>query len=138
MSSFFYLRAFGSLVGRTQPIALHARLLSTRHFSTPPIMSSIPKYPVAPRSDTVNIYKSEKQGEVKVPDPYDKLQETNEQTTRWIDENNTITRGFLDSNPDRQPLEDAIRKNWNYPKVCFWCLLRVVAQLTWQSFLHPI
>jgi len=40
------------------------------------------KYPPARRSDHVDTYKSEKHGEVKVPDPYDWLETYSEETEK--------------------------------------------------------
>ncbi|KAG6331834.1 hypothetical protein ID866_7256 [Astraeus odoratus] len=83
-------------------------------------MSSTPwipnQYPKARRSDHVDVYKSEKHGQVRVPDPYQWLEGQSEETDRWTTEQDTFTREYLDKNPDRMKLENAIRANTDYEK----------------------
>lgn len=75
------------------------------------------QYPPARRSDHVDVYKSEKQGEVRVADPYQWLEEHTDETDVWTSAQDTFTRAYLDKNPDRAKLEKAIRENTNYEKV---------------------
>lgn len=42
-------------------------------------------YPKARRGDHVDVYKSEKHGEVPVHDPYQWLEENSEETTAWVE-----------------------------------------------------
>lgn len=74
------------------------------------------RYPHARRSDHVDVYKSETKGEVKVHDPYEYLEHATEETEQWTTNQEAYTREYLDQNPDRQNLEDEIRKNMNYAK----------------------
>lgn len=75
------------------------------------------KYPSARRSDHVDVYKSKAKGEVRVHDPYEWLEHNSEETDKWTTAQEAFTREYLDRNPDRQPLEDEIRKNTDYAKV---------------------
>lgn len=75
------------------------------------------QYPQARRSDHVDVYKSETKGEVKVPDPYNWLEENTPETERWINDQEAYTRRYLDQNPNREKLEKAIEENMNYARV---------------------
>ncbi|KIJ65569.1 hypothetical protein HYDPIDRAFT_174977 [Hydnomerulius pinastri MD-312] len=74
------------------------------------------QYPEARRSDHVDVYKSEKQGEVRVADPYQWLEENTEETDKWTSAQDAFTRAYLDENPDRIKLEKEIRANTDYEK----------------------
>ncbi|EIM85490.1 prolyl oligopeptidase [Stereum hirsutum FP-91666 SS1] len=74
------------------------------------------RYPTARRSDHVDVYASEKHGEVKVPDPYQWLEQNTEETEQWTTAQEKYTREFLDTNPDRLKLEDEIRKSTDYER----------------------
>lgn len=43
------------------------------------------KYPNSRRSDRVDIYQSKAEGEVKVADPYQWLEENSKETEQWVD-----------------------------------------------------
>ncbi len=75
------------------------------------------RYPSARRSDHVDVYKSEKNGEVRVHDPYQWLERNTDETEQWTTAQEGFTREYLDKNPERQDLEDQIRKNMDYAKV---------------------
>lgn len=75
------------------------------------------RYPTARRADHVDVYESEKHGEVRVVDPYQWLEKNTEETEQWVNAQEQFTRDFLDKNPDRQILEDEIRKNTDYARV---------------------
>ncbi len=74
-------------------------------------------YPTARRADHFDVYKSKTIGEVRVHDPYVWLERNTEETEAWTTAQEACTRKYLDQNPDRQNLEDDIRKNMNYAKV---------------------
>ncbi|TCD60280.1 hypothetical protein EIP91_010432 [Steccherinum ochraceum] len=74
------------------------------------------RYPAARRSDHVDVYKSEEKGEVRVPDPYNWLEQDSEETVQWTSSQTEFTREYLDQNPERQELEDEIRKSMDYAK----------------------
>jgi prolyl oligopeptidase len=76
-------------------------------------------YPQTRRSDHVDIYKSATQGEVRVPDPYNWLEENSEERDRWIGVQESFTRSYLDKNPDHQRLETVFHDVGDYPKVLF-------------------
>ncbi|KAJ3553954.1 hypothetical protein NM688_g3348 [Phlebia brevispora] len=73
-------------------------------------------YPKARRSDHVDVYKSEAKGEVRVPEPYAWLEQKSPETDQWINDQESLTRKYLDAYPERQSLEDEIRENMNYAK----------------------
>ena len=75
------------------------------------------RYPPARRSDHVDVYKSEKHGEVRVHDPYQWLEQNTEETEQWTTAQEKFTRQYLDQNPERKDLEDQIRNNMDYAKV---------------------
>ena len=98
------------------------------------------RYPPARRSDHVDVYKSEKRGEVRVPDPYQWLEHNTEETEQWTTAQEKYTREYLDRNSERQELEDEIRKNMDYAKVrrvfgSVCCVPR--SQLSWRSASSP-
>ncbi|KAN0088402.1 Prolyl oligopeptidase, N-terminal beta-propeller domain containing protein, partial [Tylopilus felleus] len=74
------------------------------------------QYPPVRRSDHVDVYKSEKQGQVRVPDPYHWLEEHTDETDAWTSAQVAFTRNHLDKNPDRTQLEKEIRANTDYEK----------------------
>ncbi|KAL5527147.1 hypothetical protein ACEPAG_5938 [Sanghuangporus baumii] len=102
----------------------HLKLASARFAWCPPVsaMSTLitpwtpGKYPESRRSDHVDIYKSEKYGEVRVPDPYKWLEEHSKQTDAWTTTQADFTRKFLDQNPRREDLERQLRVNFDYEK----------------------
>ncbi|KAG6888631.1 hypothetical protein C0995_006875 [Termitomyces sp. Mi166 len=73
-------------------------------------------YPPTRRSDHVDIYKSALKGEVRVPDPYEWLEEYSDETDKWTTSQEIFTRAYLDKNSDRQRLEDVFRSNMDYAK----------------------
>ena len=85
-------------------------------------MSSTPwtpnSYPQTRRSDHIDIYTSATQGQVRVPDPYNWLEEYSEETDKWTAAQESFTRSYLDKYPDCQRLETVLEKAFDYPKVC--------------------
>lgn len=63
------------------------------------------------------MYKSEEKGEVRIPDPYNWLEQDSEETVQWTSSQTEFTREYLDQNSERQELEDEIRKSMDYAKV---------------------
>ena len=74
-------------------------------------------YPASRKSDHVDVYKSEKKGEVRVPDPFNWLEEHTDETAAWTTAQADFTREFLDRNPHRDSLEKEIRANSDFEKV---------------------
>ncbi|KAF7969402.1 hypothetical protein HWV62_27391 [Athelia sp. TMB] len=74
-------------------------------------------YPPARRSGHVDEYQSAARGAVRVPDPYQWLEQHTPETDDWVGRQEAFTRAYLDQNPDRVKLEDEIRKNMDYAKV---------------------
>ncbi|KAH0836753.1 prolyl oligopeptidase [Lanmaoa asiatica] len=74
------------------------------------------QYPPARRSDHVDVYKSEKQGQVRVADPYQWLEEPTDETDAWTSAQDAFTRSYIDKNHDRAKLEKEIRANTDYEK----------------------
>ena len=75
-------------------------------------------YPLTRRSDHVDVYKSEAKGEVKVPDPYNWLEQHNEETEAWTTTQEKFTRQYLDQYSFRDKLEEEFKVNSDYAKVC--------------------
>ncbi|KAI0722036.1 prolyl oligopeptidase [Cerioporus squamosus] len=110
------LRAPPAIIKRATPLSF--RLVSTSpRLAMPARTSWSPnRYPHACRSDHVDVYKSEKNGEVRVHDPYQWLERNTDETEQWTTTQESFTREYLDKNPERQDLEDEIRKNMDYAK----------------------
>jgi hypothetical protein len=98
--------------------AIPSRSTATLTSTMPPTPWTPNQYPDARRSDHVDIYKSEKHGEVRVADPYQWLEQNTEETDKWTSAQDAFTRTYLDKNPDRVKLEQEIRANTDYEKVC--------------------
>lgn len=75
------------------------------------------RYPQSRRSDHVDVYKSKANGSVKVPDPYNWLEQNSEETTRWVTAQEEYTREYLRSSPQWEHVEAEIRKVTDYAKV---------------------
>ena len=75
------------------------------------------RYPPARRSEVIDVYKSETRGEVEVPDPYQWLEGTTEETHNWKTAQEALMKQYLERNLNRQLLEDDIRSNTDYAKV---------------------
>ncbi|HJU92269.1 MAG TPA: prolyl oligopeptidase family serine peptidase [Pyrinomonadaceae bacterium] len=70
------------------------------------------KYPIARKADQVDDYHG-----VKIADPYRWLEDLDSEETRtWVEAQNKLSFGFLESIPARTPLEDRLTKLWNYEK----------------------
>ena len=73
------------------------------------------KYPEAERVDQVDEYFG-----VKVADPYRWLEEDVRESDRvneWVEQQNEITRGYLDNIPEREQLKQRLTELWDYDKV---------------------
>ena len=69
-------------------------------------------YPPARKADQVDDYHG-----VKVADPYRWLEDLDsEETRKWVEAQNKLTFGFLDSIPPRAAIKDRVTKLWNYEK----------------------
>jgi hypothetical protein len=66
-------------------------------------------YPPAARGDHVDVYKSEKDGDVRIPDPYRWLEVDSPQTDEWTTAQEQYTNAYLEQLPHRQQLTDEIR-----------------------------
>ena len=84
-----------------------------------PVTASSWSYPPTHRSDHIDVYQSEAQGEVKVPDPYAWLEKDGEERKRWLASQEALARKLLDSHPDRTTLEEEIRSSTDYERVSF-------------------
>jgi prolyl oligopeptidase len=70
------------------------------------------KYPAARKADQVDEYHG-----VKVADPYRWLEDLDSEETRaWVEAQNKLSFGFLESVPARASLKDRLTKIWNYEK----------------------
>ena len=69
-------------------------------------------YPTVPKGDTVDTYHG-----VTVPDPYRGLEDPDSDATRaWVEAENKVTFGYLESIPARAALKDRLTKLWDYEK----------------------
>jgi prolyl oligopeptidase len=69
-------------------------------------------YPQARRGDQVDDYHG-----TKVADPYRWLEDTDSaETHAWVEAENKLTFGYLDTLPYRQALSDRLTKLWNYER----------------------
>ena len=64
------------------PVQQPTRMTATWNAPTPWTPNA---YPKARRSDHVDVYKSEKHGDVHVPNPYQWLEENSAETTAWVE-----------------------------------------------------
>jgi prolyl oligopeptidase len=69
------------------------------------------------RSDHVDIYTCAAKGEVRVPDPYQWLEENSDDVDKWMTAQAAFTQTYLDRNADREKLEEKFRASTNYAKV---------------------
>jgi len=77
-----------------------------------PQMIKTNNYPVARKSDQVDDYHG-----VKIADPYRWLEDLDSPETRaWVEAENKLTFGFLESIPERSAIKDRLTKLWNYEK----------------------
>ena len=69
-------------------------------------------YPATRRSDHVDQYH-----QTAVPDPYRWLEDPDsEETKAWVEAENKITFGYLESIPHRGPIKERLTKLWNYER----------------------
>ncbi len=69
-------------------------------------------YPVARREAVVDDYHG-----TRVPDPYRWLENAESaESTAWVDQQNALTRGFIDEGPNRERLKTTLSQMMNYPK----------------------
>ena len=74
-------------------------------------------YPTTRRTEYVDIYESELEGQVHVPDPYNWLEYDTEETSRWVAEQAAYTEEYLKKYPHRKRLERDLEGNLDYEKV---------------------
>ncbi|KAF8622425.1 hypothetical protein AX15_007009 [Amanita polypyramis BW_CC] len=82
----------------------------------PPAPWTPDHYPPTRRSDQVDVYQSASRGEVRVPDPYQWLEETSDEVNEWTTAQTAFAQAYLDKNTDRQKLEDKFRASKDYAK----------------------
>ena len=69
-------------------------------------------YPKTRRSDHADQYHG-----TEVPDPYRWLEDPDsDETKAWVEAENKITFGFLESIPEREPIEQRLTTLWNYER----------------------
>lgn len=82
--------------------------------TSPPAVVPTPgiTYPAAPRGTVSDTY-----FDTKVDDPYRWLEDPDAPESRtWIEEQNKLTRAWIDAVPDRQKVEDRLTKLWNFER----------------------
>ncbi|HMB05893.1 MAG TPA: prolyl oligopeptidase family serine peptidase [Isosphaeraceae bacterium] len=71
-----------------------------------------PRYPEAPRSDTVDDYHG-----TRIADPYRPLEDPDSPETRaWVEAENKVTAAFLEAIPAREAIKKRLTELWNYEK----------------------
>lgn len=94
-------------MNKTKVYTIMAALLASL-----PVFSQI-QYPKTPKDDTVDLYFGEK-----VADPYRWLEnDTSAQTTKWVEEENDVTRKYLDKIPMRNSILKRLKEIANYEKI---------------------
>ncbi|KAM9965313.1 hypothetical protein ACTFIW_005129 [Dictyostelium discoideum] len=75
-------------------------------------------YPETRRDDSVfDIFKSTEKGSVKIYDPYRHLEDQQSpETKKWVDEENKITRSFLDQDNTSEKISNEIMKMLNFER----------------------
>jgi hypothetical protein len=70
------------------------------------------KYPEPKKGDVVEDYHG-----TKVADPYRWMEDPDaKETQAWVDQENVITRGYIDSYPAREAIEDRLKTLFNYER----------------------
>ena len=70
------------------------------------------KYPEAKKGDVVEDYHG-----TKVADPYRWMEDPDaKETQQWVDQENVLTRGYIDSYPARDAIEDRLKTLFNYER----------------------
>lgn len=78
----------------------------------PNILAQSIQYPKTKKVEQVDDYHG-----IKVADPYRWLEDANSQETKaWIEEQNKITRAYLDNIPQRDKIRKRLTELWNYEK----------------------
>jgi prolyl oligopeptidase len=81
-------------------------------FATALFMIQTNNYPAARKSDQVDDYHG-----TKVADPYRWLEDLDSaETAKWVETQNKLTFGFLNSIPQRAAIRERLTKLWNYEK----------------------
>lgn len=76
-------------------------------------------YPTVRREDTVETFQSAKRGKIEVPTPYQYLEtppSQSKETAKFVEDQATLARSYLDQYPDSAKFERALSANWNYPR----------------------
>ena len=70
-------------------------------------------YPETARADSVDVYHG-----VAVADPYQWLEDQNSpETAAWVEAQNEVTFGYLESLPSREAFRERLTELWNYPRL---------------------
>jgi prolyl oligopeptidase len=89
-----------------------AILIMSQHVTRGDDAAAPIKYPEAPRAETVDVYHG-----TRVPDPYRPLEDVDAPATRaWVQEQNKLTLGFLESIPERASIRRRLTELWDYPR----------------------
>jgi len=71
------------------------------------------QYPETPKTDSATVYFGET-----VKDPYRWLEDDrSEETAAWVEAQNKVTFGYLETIPYRKALKERLEKIWNYEKI---------------------
>jgi prolyl oligopeptidase len=90
----------------------HDKVGHSQNLSADSTTGSKPDYPVAKKGDQVDDYHG-----VSVPDPYRWLEDLDSPDTRaWVEAENKLTFGYLNTIPARERIKDRLTKLWNYER----------------------
>ncbi|KIO19472.1 hypothetical protein M407DRAFT_222802 [Tulasnella calospora MUT 4182] len=73
------------------------------------------RYPTTRRTEHLDTYRTN-DGEVKVPDPYDWLEQENEERRSWLDQQGELTENLIGMCKYQQNLELELTKNWDFSR----------------------
>jgi hypothetical protein len=102
----------------------HSRtLISSSRNMAPPTPWTPGQYPPVRRSDFKETFKSAKQGEVEVADPYQWLHDPDsKETQEFVKAQGEFTRKYLEKYTDREMYSTELKRNWDYPRCTLFLL----------------
>ncbi|KAG8936825.1 hypothetical protein FRC00_007609 [Tulasnella sp. 408] len=81
--------------------------------------AKLPKpYPQTRRTEHVDTYLN-KEGEVKVPDPYNWVEQDTEERSAWLDKQGEVTQLFIENFGSREKIKAELTKNWDFSRFSY-------------------
>ncbi|KIO29452.1 hypothetical protein M407DRAFT_70380 [Tulasnella calospora MUT 4182] len=91
------------------------------------------KYPKSRRTDHFDTYEN-KNGEVKVLDPYNWLESETQERSSWLDEQADLTQRFIEKFGHRENIKTELTKNWDF---CRFSYPRLAKDGKWYWNYNP-